>query len=125
MPGRFFFLSDQPSDLSVLLLRIGEYFSAQGHDIVIVDDPRNVGCRIEGLSGEAVGGSRLRMLLLQEIHQMDRRILAKLLDELHLTARAGLPVGCIATGHPETLKLVGELRSFSERLIEFRHISVP
>jgi|JI10StandDraft_1071094.scaffolds.fasta_scaffold783853_2 hypothetical protein len=119
------FLSDQPSGLTAILLRIGMHLSSKGHDIVIVDDPQNVGSRIEGLSSETMGGSRLRLFLIPDIHDLDRRILAKLLDELHLVARDGLPVGCIATGSPETPRLVGDLRSFAERLIEFRRTAIP
>ena len=118
------FLSDQPSELTAMLLGVGKHFSSQGHDIVIVDDSPNVGFRIEGLSEEAMDGSKLRLLLIPDIHDLDRRILARLLDELHLVAREGFPVGCIATGSPETPKLVGELRSFAERLIEFRRTSI-
>ena len=119
------FLSDQPSGLTAILLRIGMHFSTQGHDIVIVDDPKNVGSRIEGLSSETMDSFSLRLFLIPDIHELDRRILARLLDELHLVARDGFPVGCIATGSPETPKLVGDLRSFAERLIEFRRTAIP
>lgn len=118
------FLSDQPLELTAILLDIGKHFSSQGHDIVIVDDPPNAGSRIEGLSEETMDGSKLRLLLIPEIHELDRRILARLLDQLHLVARESFSVGCIATGSPETPKLVGELRSFAERLIEFRRTSI-
>lgn len=118
------FLSDQPSELTAILLLIGKHFSSQGYDIVIVDDPPNVEARIEGLSGETMGSTGLRLFLIPDIHELDRRILARLLDDLHLVARDGFPVGCIATGSPETPKLVGELRSFAERLIEFRRTSI-
>jgi len=119
------FLSDQPSELMPTLLRIGNHLSSQGHDIVIVHDPPNAGPGIEGLTSEPMGSPSFRLLLIPDIHQLNRRILARLLDDLHLVARDGLPVGCIATGSAETPKLVGELRSFAERLIEFRRTSVP
>lgn len=118
------FLSEQPSVLTAILLRIGRHFSSQGHDIVVVDDPPNVGSRIGGMSGETMGSSRMRLFLIPDIHELDRRILARLLDELHLVARDGFPVGCVATGSPDTPRLVGELRSFAERLIEFRRPSI-
>lgn len=119
------FLSDQPSELIAILLHIGKHLFSQGHDIAIVDDPRNIGSRIEGMFGEAIDGSKLRLLLIPDIHKLDRSILARLLDDLHLVAREGLPAGCIATGSPETPKLVGELRSFAERLIEFKRAPHP
>lgn len=118
------FLGDQPSALMPILLGIGKHFSSRGHDIVMVGNSPNISARIEGFSGETMGSSRLRLLLIPDIHELDRRILAKLLDDLHLVARDGLPAGCIATGSPETPKLVGELRSFAERLVEFRRTSV-
>ena len=49
-----FFLRDQPSELTAILLRIGEQLSARGYSIVIVDDPRDASCRIVGQLGEAI-----------------------------------------------------------------------
>lgn len=118
------FLSDQPSELMPILLRIGEQCYSKGHHIIIVNDHSDVEARIECLSRDRVCESRLRLFLISDIHELDRHILARLLDSLHLAARDCLPTGCIATGSPETPRLVGELRSFAERLIEFRRASV-
>lgn len=117
------FLCDQSSELTAILMRIGRHFASRGHEIAIVDEASNVGSQIEEFSG-TIDCSRLRLMLIPNLHELDRRILAKLLDELHLVARDGFPVGCIATGSPETPKLVGELRSFAERLFEFRRASI-
>ena len=119
------FLNDQPSELKTTLLRIGKHFSSLGHATAIVHRPLNVDRGIECLPGERIESSSLRLWLIPDIHELDRHILARLLDDLHLVARDGLPAGCIATGSPETPKLVGELRSFAERLIEFRRTSPP
>lgn len=119
-----FFLSDRPPELRSTLLRIWDGLSSLGHDAVIVEEPRTAFAGTEALCVRTTGSSNAHLLLIPEVHELDQRALARMLDGLHLIARDGLTAGCIATGSPETPRIAGGLRSFAERLIEFRRASI-
>lgn len=119
------FVNERPAELTAILLHIGEDLSSQGHDVEITGDYRQMRLLRADVCVETVGASRTRLLLIPEIHGLGQRMMAALLDDLHSVARDGLPVGAIATGSPATLKMMGDLRSFAERLIEFRRITIP
>ena len=119
------FVNERPAELTAILLRIGEDLSSQGHHVDITGGYRQMRLLRADACVETVGASRARLLLIPEIHGLGQHMMAALLDDLHSVARDGLPVGAIATGSPATLKMMGDFRSFAERLIEFRRITIP
>lgn len=117
------FLSERPSALRAGLLRVGKDLASQGHDILIADDPDDVFAGTQGTFVRAASGSSVHLLLIPEVHGLNQRVLSKVLDALHLVARDGLSAGCLATGSPDTPRILGGLRSFAERLFEYKGVS--
>mgnify|MGYP002622223466 CR=1 FL=1 len=118
-------VSEHHSRLLAALLEIGNRLSDRGHDVVFMDQPGTAGTKLAAAIraiAEARPTGRATVLLIPVLGDLDGPTLATLLDNLHLAARDGLPLGCIATGAPKVRALLGEKRSFAERLIEFRSV---
>lgn len=118
-------VSEHHSRLLAALLEIGDRLSDRGHDVVFIDEPGTAGTKLAAAIGaiaEDRPTGRATVLLIPVLGDLDGPTLATLLDNLHLAARDGLPLGCIATGAPQVRALLGAKRSFAERLIEFRSV---
>lgn len=119
-------VSEDHSRLLAALLEIDDRLSDQGHDVVFIDQPGTAGTKLAtaiGAIAEARPTGRATVLLIPVLGDLDGPTLGTLLDNLHLAARDGLPLGCIATGAPKLRALLGAKRSFTERLIEFRSVA--
>lgn len=120
------FIGERSSGLGAISLWIGEQLSNQGHRVVLLDCSKTAPIRIANALDAAGNGSqeaKAVVLLVPQIEVLESRVLAALLDGLHLAARNGDPLGCILVGPPSTLAQLGALRSFTEALIEFRRQS--
>lgn len=62
------------------------------------------------------------VLFFDEIHLLNRSELASLLVALHMTSQDALPIAMIAAGLPQVPSLMGEAKTYAERLFEFHSI---
>lgn len=62
------------------------------------------------------------VLFIDEIHVLDEKQLASLINAFHMTAQDSLPITMVAAGLPQTPAKMGEAKTYAERLFEFSHI---
>lgn len=74
------------------------------------------------LGRSAQEGNTGVVFLIDEIQFLERSDLEALIAALHRASQAGLPVTVVGAGLPLLPRLVGEARSYAERLFDFRSI---
>jgi len=119
------FATECPADLRATLLWIGGQLSIQGHRTVLVEGLESAQAKISdalAAAGDAKEAPQVLVLLVPEINVLGRPALVALLDALHLAARNGDTLGCIAVGRPDCLATLGNLRPSAETLIEFKRM---
>lgn len=65
---------------------------------------------------------RVWVLLIDEIQRLPRKELSALIAAMHWVSQNGLPVILIGAGLPQTARLAGEAKSYSERLFDWRRM---
>lgn len=70
----------------------------------------------------AQAGSTGAVFLMDEVQFLERQDLEALIAALHQATQEGLPVTVVGAGLPLLPRLVGEARSYAERLFDFRSI---
>lgn len=90
------------------------------HDISDLDESLS---RLFHLVGEAAREKHTAVVLfIDELHVLEEKQLASLIMALHLSAQDLLPITMVAAGLPPILALMGQAKTYAERLFEFPEV---
>jgi hypothetical protein len=89
---------------------MGGQLSIQGHRTVLIEGPESAQDKISdalAAAGDGKEAPQVVVLLVPAINALGRPTLTALLDALHLAARSGDTLGCIAVGRPDLPPILG------------------
>ena len=76
----------------------------------------------ESIGQAAQAAGRAWLLLIDEVQYLDKTELSALIMSMHRVSQRGLPVVLVCAGLPQTAKLAGDAKSYSERLFHYEEI---